>query len=255
MEVKIENKIKLNGNQIIGVIDSKRCLLGYLRKINFTKNNITLNGKKLNQTELFELKKKISIIDCYILNDYWNLTVYEYMRYYIYVNLLNLKDYRKKIRDSLKIVGFDESYLDKKISYLSKSEQQWLSFATSLLSNPDILIFDHFFNSFDTRNIKKITRLIQQLVDHYHKVVIIYSTNSEVIYQLTNYTIILNDSEVLVEGSTNTIFQDHFDLLTMNNVSIPKTIEFSNKVNRYKGIKLGYFQDIRDLIKDIYKKV
>ena len=255
MEVKLENKIKLNSDCIIGIMDQKNYLLEYLETINFTKKNISLNGKKLTQKELLTFKRKISIIDSYITDNYLGLTVYEYMKCKIFDDMLDIKDYRKKISDSLRIVGLSDTYLDKKISRLSKVEQQWINFSIGLFSNPDIILLSHVFHSMDIKNTKKIMRLIQQLAEQYHKIVLIYTNNAEVIYKYTDYTIVISKEKVLVEDTTENIFQNNYEVLLENNIEIPKAIEFSHLVNSKKNIKLRYFKDVRDLIKDIYKKV
>lgn len=255
MEINIENKIKINSNQITGIMDQQQYLINYLKTINYSKNSIVVDGKKLNQKELVNFKRKVSIIENYITDDYLDLTVYEYMKYKIFSEILDIKDYRKKIKDSLKIVGLSESYLDKKVSKLSKIEKQWVNFSIGLFSNPDVIILNRVFHSLDIINTKKIMRLLQQLVDQYNKVVIIYTNDAEIVYKFTNNTIVIKDENVLIEGLTENIFQNNIDMLLKNNIQIPKTIEFSYLVNTKKNIKLGYFKDIRDLIKDIYKKV
>lgn len=255
MEIVLENKIKLSSNQITGVMDQQQYLINYLKTINYSKNSIVVDGKKLTQKDLVNFKRKVSIIENYITDDHLDLTVYEYMKYKIFSEILDIKDYRKKIKDSLKIVGLSETYLDKKVSKLSKIEKQWVNFSIGLFSNPDIIILNRVFHSLDITNTKKIMRLLQQLVDQYNKVVVIYTNDAEVIYKFTSNTIVIKDENILVEDLTENIFQDNIDLLLKNNIQVPKTIEFSYLVNIKKNVKLGYFRDIRDLIKDIYKKV
>lgn len=255
MEVKIENKIKIKSGNIIGIFDIDNYFIDYLKKITFRKTNISLNGKKLNQIELIELKRKISIVDKYIDEQFLNLTVYEYMKKVIINNLLDLKDYKKKIADSIKIVGLSDNYLDKGLSILSTSEQELLSFAVGLLSNPDIIILNNFFNSLDLKNTKKIMRLLSQLVEQYDKIVVIYNSNIETLYHFVKRLIVMNTNKVIIDGDTDTIFEEKIETFRENNIPIPKTIEFSYLVNHDKNVKLGYFKDIRDLIKDIYKKV
>ena len=177
------------------------------------------------------------------------------MKYKIFSEILDIRDYRKKIKDSLKIVGLSEAYLDKKVSKLSKIEKQWVNFSIGLFSNPDIILLNRVFHSLDIPNTRKILRLIQRLVDQYNKVVIIYTNDAEIIYKFTSNTIVIKDENVLVEGLTENIFQENIDILLKNNIQIPKSVEFSYLVNTKKNVKLGYFRDIRDLIKDIYKKV
>ena len=255
MEIVLENKIKLSGNQITGVMDQQQYLINYLKTINYSKNSIVVDGKKLTQKDLVNFKRKVSIIENYITDDHLDLTVYEYMKYKIFSEILDIKDYSKKIKDSLKIVGLSETYLDKKVSKLSKIEKQWVNFSIGLFSNPDVIILNRVFHSLDITNTKKIMRLLQQLVDQYNKVVVIYTNDAEVIYKFTSNTIVIKNENILVEDLTENIFQDNIDLLLKNNIQVPKTIEFSYLVNTKKNVKLGYFRDIRDLIKDIYKKV
>jgi hypothetical protein len=45
------------------------------------------------------------------------------------------------------------------------------------------------------------------------------------------------------------------DLLRKNNINIPKVIEFSDLVYKQKGIDLGNYTEIKDLIKAIYRNV
>lgn len=254
MEITFESKFKLKSNQIIGLIDKNRYFINYLEKIGFTKNNIVVDKKKVLIKELGSFKKKISIINNY-LNDTLDLTVYQYMKYIIFTDMLDLKNYKKKIYDSLKIIGYQESYLDKKINSLSKTEKQWISFAIGLLSNPDMIVLDNFFKSFDLKNTKKMMRLLMQLTEQYNKIVVIYENSSDSIYSLSKYTFIIKNSEVLIEGDTKDIFSNNMNYLLTNGVEIPKTVEFSYLVNEKKKVRLGYFKDVRDLIKDIYKKV
>lgn len=255
MEIKIENKLKIKSESITGIFDIDNYFINYLKKITFTKTNISLNGKKLNQVELIELKKKISIIDKHIDEQFLSLTVYEYMKKTIINNLLDLKDYKKKITDSLKIVGLNDNYLDKRLSILSTSEQEFINFAVGLLSNPDIILLDNFFNSLDLKNTKKIIRLLSQLAEQYDKIVIIYNSNIETLYNFTKRLVVINSNNIIIDGNTENIFDNEIETFKENNIPIPKTIEFSYLVNQDKNIKLGYFKDIRDLIKDIYKKV
>lgn len=255
MEIRFENKIKLFSGSIIGILERDNYFIDYTNNMYLGKEYIYFNKKRLSQKEQIELRRKISIINKYIPNEYLGITVYEYMKKVIINKSLNLKDYRKKIADSLKIVGLSDGYLLRQINSLSKSEEALLSFAVGLLSNPDIIILDDILCSLDIKMRKKILRLLQQLTEQYDKIIVITSRNVEDIYKHSEYIIVLNDNNIIAEGTSSAIFEEKIDILLENNIDIPKTTHFSYLVNRKKDIRLGYFSDIRDLIKDIYKKV
>ena len=118
-----------------------------------------------------------------------------------------------------------------------------------------MIVLDNFFKSFDLKNTKKMMRLLTQLTEQYNKIVVIYENSSDIIYSLSKYTFIIKNSEVLIEGDTKDIFSNNINYLLTNGVEIPKMVEFSYLVNEKKKVRLGYFKDVRDLIKDIYKKV
>lgn len=152
-------------------------------------------------------------------------------------------------------MGLSESHLNRQVASLSRSESSLLCFACGLLSNPDILVFNNYFNSLDMKCSKKIVRLIGQLTEQYDKLVLLTTNKIECLYEYSKYAIVLKEKEILVEGSMDTLFEENIEKLLENEIEIPKSIEFSYLVNKNKNVKLGQFRDIRDLIKDIYKKV
>lgn len=254
MEIRI-NDFTLNSGYITGVIGDYKSFLRLFDSEMFLKNSISLNKKRLNNLLKKDIFKKVSIINNDVSNDYLSLTVNEYMRFYIFNNNLKLKDYKKKIKDSLKIVGLPENYLDRKIDALSSYERKILEFSISLLSNPDILIFNNFFNGIDLKNQKKLISLLNQLVEKYQKIVVICSNDSELIYRITKILLIFMKDEFVLQDYTDNMFEKNTDFLLKYGISIPKTILFTNLVYKEKNVKLNYNKDIRDLIKDIYKKV
>lgn len=253
MEIKINNII-FKSNEINGIIGTYDLFINDFKKIDFDSNNVYINKKRLTKKEKRDLFKTISIVTDNIPNNYYGNTVFSFLKFYILENSLVIKDYRKKIKDSLKIVGLNK-YEDRIIGTLSASEVKLVLFASSLLSNPNIIILDKFFDCFDLKYRKKTIDLLNQLVDKYKKVIIICSNNSEFIYKYTKNLICFSNDKLLMQGDTNTLFEENTLKLMNNSINIPKTILFTHLVLEKKSIKLNYNKDIRDLIKDIYKKV
>lgn len=253
MEIKISN-FKFENN-IIGILEEDNYFIDLIRNLNFNEKNISINGKKLTTLEKRKFLNKVKIIDKRIDKDLLALTIYQYMRHSIIDDILNLRDYQKKIIDSLNIIGLKNIDINKKVFDLSNCEKKLLQFATALLSNPDVIIFNNYLENFDIKLRKKIVNLLVQLVEKYKKNVILYSNNSEYIYKYCKQTIVIKEQKKLIEGTTEDVFFNNVALLMKNGFDIPEIVLFSYKANQLKNAKLNYHKDPRDLIKDIYKKV
>lgn len=180
-------------------------------------------------------------------------TVIARMIYEIERRNLEVKDYKKKIKDSLKIVGLDIE-LDRSINTLSYSEKKLLQIAIELLENPDTLIFIEPFRGLDLFNIKKLMRLFRKLIDKYNKTIIFISDNSDILYKNTDYILIYKNNKLIKQGETKKVFED-VEFLKKNKINIPEIVDFTYLVKTKYNVKIDYHRDIRDIIKDIYKHV
>ena len=232
MEIK-KNKliINLNDNEINGIITDNKNLI------------INLLGEK----------DKVSIIREDFEYNYFDITIYDYMNGEIEKRNLVLKDKAKKIIDSLKIVGLNKIDITRCVITLSESEKKLLQIAISLLSNPNIIVFEEPFNKLDTKSQKRLIIFFQMIKEKYNKTIIFITNNSEILYKYADYVVIIKNNKVISNGKKE-IFED-VDLLTTNGVSIPEIVEFTYKAKKKYNIKIDYHNDIRDIIKDIYKHV
>ena len=66
--------------------------------------------------------------------------------------------------------------------------------------------------------------------------------------------IFISNNNILKIGDTKEIYKN-VKFLKDNNFDIPESVIFTYNANNKKSIKLDYLQDIRDIIKDIYKHI
>ena len=176
------------------------------------------------------------------------------MEYILKEKKIYPKNTQKKIKDSLRIVGLNKEILNRNLVTLSRSETKLLQIAISLLSNPDVLIIEEPLKYLDIKTLKNLMIVLRKMKDQYNKIVIFLSKDIEKIYQNTDNTIIYNKGNVVVQGKTKEVFKD-VELLKENKISIPEIVNFTYEVKLKKSVKLDYHQNIRDIIKDIYKHV
>ncbi len=151
-------------------------------------------------------------------------------------------------KDLIKEFDF-EKYLNYKIKELSHSNQKLLQYLLMIQSNKKIIVIDEPFMDLDYSNKKKITLLLKKLSKN--KTIIIGSNDSNVIYSICKKVLLINNSGYYY--GDNNVFKENKQLEKYH-VEIPDLVLFT-KLARNKNIKIGYFKDVRDLIKDVYRNV
>lgn len=225
--------------------------------INVKENSITgiITDTKEEVIENIKNKsiQKVGIVRENYLSSNFLIKVFEYMYYEIRRKRLIIKNPKKKIDDSLRIVGLDNTYLNRNINSLSSSEKILIILAISLLSNPDVIILDNLFKYFDKTNEKRLMILLEKIRDEYNKTIILINDDTEILYKYTKY-LIIKKNNLFIEDETDKLFK-RVDFLHKNNIKVPEIIELTHLIKKKKKIKLEYHKDVRDILKDIYKHI
>ena len=166
---------------------------------------------------------------------------------------INYENYHKKANDALIIVGL-ESKKSEKIENLSTGEKILLNIACSLAKNTKEIVFDDIFYYLDNDHRKLLIKLIRMMQLRYNKTILIVSNNIDFIYPFVDYYYVINNNNVVLEGDKE-LFYDKKEELKKYEVDIPKIVEFINLVLQKKSIILHHRNDIKDLMKDIYRSV
>lgn len=225
--------------------------------INVKENSITgiITDTKEEVIENIKNKsiQKVGIVKENYLSSNFLIKVFEYMYYEIRRKRLIIKNPKKKIDDSLRIVGLDNTYLNRNINSLSSSEKILVILAISLLSNPDVIILDNLFKYFDKTNEKRLMILLEKIRDEYNKTIILINDDTEILYKYTKY-LIIKKNNLYIEDETDKLFK-RVDFLHKNNIKVPEIIELTHLIKKKKKKKLEYHKDVRDILKDIYKHI
>ncbi len=150
----------------------------------------------------------------------------------------------------IKDYELDKDFLNKQVNELSHSELKLLKYFMLINSNKKIIVIDEPFIDLDYQNKKKIIVLLKNMVKA-NRTIIIGSNDSNIIYSLCKKILLINDKDCYY-GDINIL--EKKKILKKYNIHEPDIVEFVNLV-KDKKIRLKYSNDIRDLIKDVYRNV
>ena len=204
--------------------------------------------------ELIRDTNKIGYVSQNIYDNYVCDIVYEEMLNNFDLEKTNIDNCHKKILNSLIMVELDSTYLKRRINTLSSSELRKLNLAIALLNNPKVVILDEANADLDDKALKNLIKIIRILKNRYHKTIIVASNDIEFIHQISDYIYVLDNNKVILEGKKYDVFKK-VDILKKSHIKIPNVMLFSYLTFKQKKIKLGYRDDINDLIKDIYRNI
>lgn len=179
---------------------------------------------------------------------FFERTVEEHMAYQL--SVYNYKKSKKRIIDSLKMVGLDSSFINRKIKTLSDSERFKVALATTLSINPKVLVLDDPTCFLDESKKDNLYKLIKLMRLKYNKTIVILSNDTDFILRVADYIYAINNNKILIHGNK-------YDVLTSSklkntNINIPDIIKFQKLFEHKIRIKLEYRDNVNDLIKDIY---
>lgn len=245
-------------NAIVGAPGSgKSTLLNLLNQ-----ELIPTKGKIIVDQYTMTNKKDLNNIDRSIIgfvlqnpsDQFFNSTVREELIVTMQMNNYIPNQMNKRILDVLKMVHLEEDTLIRNPNSLSESEKRKLAIAQALICNPKILVLDEPVNSFDEKTKEEYLKLFRLLTKRYNKTIIIASNDLNFVHKIADKVFVLNQNEIVLQGDKYEVFKDT-RLLKKYGLIPPYTMLFSNLVKEKKNIKIGYRDEINDLIKDIYRYV
>ncbi len=155
---------------------------------------------------------------------------------------------------ALSMLELSEEYLNKKIKELSFSDKRLISIVEALTYAPKILILDEPGIGLDKFNKEKLIKMLKKINNKYKITIIIVSHDINLLNQIVGELVILNNGKILYKGSKEDAYKKNA-LLSKNNIEKPKILDFINLVQKEKNIKLGNYDDVRELIKAVYRNV
>jgi zinc transport system ATP-binding protein len=101
-----------------------------------------------------------------------------------------------EIKEVLKLVGFNESFLKKNLGELSSGQYQRILVGWALIENPDVLLFDEPTSGIDISGRESIYQLLERLKKEKNLTILLVTHDLSVVFKFSDYVICLNKCPV-----------------------------------------------------------
>lgn len=138
---------------------------------------------------------------------YKKMKVGEQAMYLAQLRGLSKKDAHRELMIWFKRFDIMDWY-NRKVEELSKGMQQKVQFISTVIHNPDLLIFDEPFSGFDPVNADIVKREMLRLRDE-GKTIILSTHNMESVEELCDNIALIHKSQVVLQGKVFDIRKEH----------------------------------------------
>lgn len=203
--------------------------------------------KNIKKRELKKVKKEIYFMPEEYQKMFFNINVYEDIKY----GIKNIdKNYLYELIEMFKM---DKAILKRDYTELSDGELKKLLIINMLISNKEIIILENPTLGLDYKSTLTLIKLLKKKKRE-DKIILITSNDSDFILQVSDRIIVLDGKKETLDSNKYKILSNE-KIINKLNMKMPKVIQFENKVKLLKNIKLGYRDNINDLLKDVYRNV
>lgn len=219
-----------------------------------SKGEIKLDSLVIKRTShidnVLELRKKIGFVSASNIDNYSSDTVKNLLKKTMKNYEYKPSNMAKHLADSLKIVGLDDSYLNKKVNTLSFTELKKVKLACVLCYNPEVLILENFTSCMIFRDKEYFRKLFLKLKNKLKKTIILISSDLPFLFDIVDKVYVINKGKLSFSGDKDIFYEDKL----YKYIEMPEIIAFTKYVQQ-EGHMLSEYTDIKELIKEIYRNV
>ena len=223
-------------------------------------NNVLITNPK-SKKEKRELAKKLKVLrqDVAVLFQFSEQQLFEtsVLKDIIFAPLnYGISEERtiSKAKELIKLVGLDESYLDKSPFELSGGEMRKVALCGVLALEPKVLILDEPTVALDYKSREEIMTMVKKLKDELNMTIVLISHNMNYVLEYADKVFVLKNGKINFEGTVEELFADE-KLLKENSLEQPELLKFYNKLQE-NNIKLNVFpRKYEDLIGALKNKI
>lgn len=157
---------------------------------------------------------------------------------------------KKRAKEVIKLVGLDESYLERSPFNLSGGEKKRVSIAGILAMEPDILVLDEPTSGLDPKGRDALLELFTNIHNTLNKTVIIITHDMNTVYKYASRVLVMKKGNLIYDGNPIDLFTKQ-DLKEWN-LDLPELLELTYQLEEKLNIK---FKQLPKTLEELYLEV
>lgn len=228
--------LKIDAGELVGIIghtgSGKSTLIQHFNGLlKGTSGVVSLDGKDIweDKSKIRNVRFRVGICFQYPEYQLFEETVYKDIAFGPKNMKLSPEETDKRVRNVIKYVGLDESYLEKSPFDLSGGEKRRVAIAGVMAMEPEVLILDEPCAGLDPKGRNTVLSLIKDYQKQTGSTVLVVSHSMEDISKIASKVLVMNDSKLAYYGSVDEVFSHGKELREMG-LNIPVLTELFIKL-------------------------
>ncbi|NLZ61991.1 MAG: energy-coupling factor transporter ATPase [Acholeplasmataceae bacterium] len=156
-----------------------------------------------------------------------------------------LEKAKQLAKETLALVGLDESYLNRNPFNLSGGEKKRVAIAGILAFDPDILVLDEPISGLDPQGKTQMMDLFKDIQKKTGKSIVIITHDMDLVYEHASRVLVLYDGELIYDEAPDMLFRR--EGLEKYHLKYPSTIRVLTSLKKRFGLDIDVYQKNLDL--------
>ena len=159
-----------------------------------------------------------------------------------------------KAKELIKLVGLDESYLDKSPFELSGGEMRKVALCGVLALEPKVLILDEPTVALDYQSREEIMAMVKRLKEEFDMTIVLVTHNMDYVLEYADKVFVLKNGEISFEGKVEDLFLNE-QILRENSLELPEVLKFHKKLEANNIVLDVFPRKYEELINALKNKI
>ncbi len=159
-----------------------------------------------------------------------------------------------KAKELIKLVGLDESYLDKSPFELSGGEMRKVALCGVLALEPKVLILDEPTVALDYQSREEIMAMVKRLKEEFDMTIVLVTHNMDYVLEYADKVFVLKNGEISFEGKVKDLFLNE-QVLKENSLELPEVLKFYRKLEANNIVLDVFPRKYEELINALKNKI